>query len=200
MKKVILATTNKGKIKEFRELLAPLEMEIISIADLNQDKVPEVIEDGSTFEENAILKAKAFYEQFGFPALADDSGLEIDVLDGKPGIYSARYAGEGKDDQANTDQVLRELEGVPQEQRTARFRCAIAYVDGKQTITADGQCTGVITEEPLGDGGFGYDPIFYLSSKRKTMAQLSKEEKNKISHRYQALQGLVAKLMQKDID
>lgn len=190
MKKVVLATTNKGKLKEFTDMLAPLGYELIPSNQLATD-LPNVIEDGNSFEENAIIKAKAYYERFGLPTMADDSGLAIDVLGGRPGIYSARYAGMEQDDKANLVKVLEEMKGIPTEQRTARFCCAIAYVNGEQIVTAWGEREGVITTAPRGEGGFGYDPIFFLPEMGRTMAELSLEEKNKLSHRYLALKQLV---------
>jgi XTP/dITP diphosphohydrolase len=201
MRKVILATKNQGKVKEFADLLAPLHIEVISSNDLDPEQVPDVIEDGKTFEQNAIKKAEAYYRCFGLPALADDSGLEVDALDGQPGIYSARYAGEGKSDQANNAKLLAELIRTGAEERTARFICAIAYVDGSSSpIVVRGSCEGSIAEEPKGEGGFGYDPLFLLFGKERTMAQLTKEEKNKCSHRYHALQALVKQMRVKSID
>lgn len=195
MQQVILATTNQGKIKEFQKLLEPLGVEVVSIHGLEKEKIPDVIEDGLTFEENALKKAEAFHQVFGLPALADDSGLEVDALGGKPGIYSARYAGEDKSDQANIEKVLRELDQVPEQERSARFVCAIAFVDGAEASTVvRGECSGYIAQKGAGDAGFGYDPIFYLPELKKTMAQLSSTEKNRISHRYQALQKLVKKM------
>ena len=200
MKKVVLATTNKGKVKEFKEMLAPLGVEIISSDQLGVEELPDVEENGTSFEENALIKAKAYYELFGYPALADDSGLAIDALEGRPGIYSARYAGEEKNDQANIDKVLEELQDVPGEKRAARFICAIAYVDGQQEIIVSGECEGLITHEPRGKHGFGYDPIFFVPSEGKTMAELPPEVKNRLSHRHQALQKLVQIFNEKPLD
>lgn len=199
-KKVILATTNQGKLKEFKALLAPLNFELITINELDEELVPHVLEDGDTFEENALKKARAFYERFGLPCLADDSGLEVDVLHGEPGIYSARYAGEGSTDAENNQKLLLNLQGVPDEQRSAHFTCVIAFVDGAQEILAKGECEGLIAWEPEGMDGFGYDPIFYVPQFHGTMAQLGKEVKNSISHRFHALQDLVQKLKTHTID
>jgi XTP/dITP diphosphohydrolase len=198
MKKVILATTNKGKMKEFQVLLEPLDIQIITIDQLEQELLPEVIEDGETFEENALKKANAFYEQYRLPTLADDSGLEVDSMGGAPGIYSARYAGDGKSDQDNVDKLLHEMQGIIEEQRNANFTCAIAYVDGgNPPLITRGICRGRISVQPQGEHGFGYDPVFYLPELNKTMAQLSKEEKNQISHRFQALKKLAKELKQR---
>lgn len=197
MRKVVLATKNQGKLKEFAEMLAPLGLEIITASELGVNQLPEVEEKGSSFEENAYLKAKAYYDLFGYPALADDSGLSIDVLGGRPGIYSARYAGDKQDDWANIQKVLSELKNVPDEQKTARFICAICYVEGERHLMARGECEGMILSEPRGEHGFGYDPIFFIPSLGKTMAELTLEEKNKISHRYQALLKLAAMLRER---
>ncbi|WP_025029030.1 XTP/dITP diphosphatase [Caldalkalibacillus mannanilyticus] len=201
-KQVILATTNMGKVKEFQALLEPLDIQVMSIHDLEGERIPEVVEDGETFEENALKKARAFYRQFNIPALADDSGLEVDYLNGEPGIYSARYAGEGKNDQDNIEKLLEKLKEVKEtELRKAHFTCAIAFVDGaeEETVTR-GECHGVIASQPRGENGFGYDPIFYLPEEKRTMAELSKEEKNKISHRSVALKKLVENLSVKIVD
>jgi XTP/dITP diphosphohydrolase len=201
MQKVIVATTNQGKLKEFAALLSPMRIEVISSKELDPELIPNVVEDGVTFEQNALKKAEAYYQRFGLATLADDSGLEVDALDGQPGIYSARYAGEERGDQANNEKLLAELKEVPKEKRTARFTCAIAYVDGTSApIIAKGTCEGSIAEQPMGEGGFGYDPLFIPSDKQITMAQLSKEEKNKCSHRFHALQDLVHQLGAKSID
>jgi XTP/dITP diphosphohydrolase len=194
MKEVIIATKNAGKLIEFQSILSAYGLEAISLLELEES--PDVEETGSTFEENAILKAEAISKMYGKMAIADDSGLSVDSLGGEPGIYSARYAGEEKNDDANISKLLQQLKGVPKEERNARFRCALALAEpGRETITVEGSVEGYITDEPIGENGFGYDPIFLVKDKAKTMAQLSKEEKNKISHRAVALQKL-AKLLQ----
>nr|WP_253264079.1 XTP/dITP diphosphatase [Geobacillus sp. DSP4a] len=153
--------------------------------------VPDVEETGSTFAENARLKAEAISRRFGCPVIADDSGLVVDALGGRPGVYSARYAGEDKNDARNIAKLLHELEGVPMEQRTARFHCALAVaIPGRPTAVVEAACEGYIAEAPRGEGGFGYDPVFYLPEKGKTMAELTPEEKNEISHRAKALAKL----------
>lgn len=190
-KKVVLATRNQGKVREFNRLFAPLGWEGISLADY--EGVPEVVEDGDTFEANAVKKAATISAHLGLPALGDDSGLKVDALDGAPGVYSARYAGEDATDEDNWRKLLQELEGVPDEQRTARFCCTLAFVvPGEEPVIATGTCEGVIAREPAGTNGFGYDPVFYLPEQGKRMAQLSPEEKNRISHRAQAMQQLLA--------
>ncbi len=189
MKKFIIATGNKGKAKEFESMFAPLGYQVLTLHDL--EGAVDVEETGSTFEENAILKAESLCEQFQTMVIADDSGLMIDALDGRPGVYSARYAGEEKSDDANMTKVLEELKDVPKEQRTARFYCALAVArPGEETVTVSGTVEGYIQSERQGEYGFGYDPIFYVPSLKKTMAQLRPEEKNAISHRANALATL----------
>jgi len=189
VKKIIIATGNKGKAKEFESMFAPLGYQVLTLHDL--EGAVDVEETGSTFEENAILKAESLCEQFQTMVIADDSGLMIDALNGRPGVYSARYAGEEKSDDANMKKVLEELKDVPKEQRTARFYCALAVArPGEETLTVSGTVEGYIQSERQGEYGFGYDPIFYVPSLKKTMAQLRPEEKNAISHRANALATL----------
>ncbi|NMH85558.1 XTP/dITP diphosphatase [Heyndrickxia coagulans] len=188
MAAVLIATKNKGKAKEFAALFSRFGLEVKTLLDM--EGAPDVEETGKTFEENAILKAEAAANAYGMMAIADDSGLMVDALGGRPGVYSARYAGKEKNDEANIDKVLSELEGVPDEKRTASFYCALAVArPGKETFTVSGTLQGRITRERIGENGFGYDPIFMLSS-GKTLAQLSAKEKNKISHRAHALAKL----------
>ncbi|MEC1408268.1 XTP/dITP diphosphatase [Bacillus halotolerans] len=189
MKEAIIATHNPGKVKEFKEILEPRGYEVKSLAEIGF--TDEIEETGHTFEENAILKAEAVAKAVNKMVIADDSGLSVDNLGGRPGVYSARYAGEQKDDQANIDKVLSELRGFEKEQRTARFRCALAVsIPGEETKTVEGHVEGYIAEEPRGEYGFGYDPIFIVKDKDKTMAELTSDEKNKISHRADALKKL----------
>ncbi|MBT9249462.1 XTP/dITP diphosphatase [Bacillus halotolerans] len=189
MKEAIIATHNPGKVKEFKEILEPKGYEVKSLAEIGF--TDEIEETGHTFEENAILKAEAVAKAVNKMVIADDSGLSVDNLGGRPGVYSARYAGEQKDDQANIDKVLSELRGIEKEQRTARFRCALAVsIPGEETKTVEGHIEGYIAEEPRGEYGFGYDPIFIVKDKDKTMAELTSDEKNKISHRADALKKL----------
>ena len=193
MKTVLIATKNKGKAKEFEALFAPKGIKVLTLLDI-EDAI-DVEETGTTFEENAILKAKAISEQMNMTVLSDDSGLVIDALDGRPGVYSARYAGPAKDDKANYTKVLEEMRDVPDEKRTARFYCAIAMVGPEiGTITVSGTCEGYIAREPEGEYGFGYDPVFYVPEKETVMANLEPAVKNKISHRANALKALEAKL------
>ncbi|WP_161476817.1 XTP/dITP diphosphatase [Bacillus subtilis] len=189
MKEAIIATHNPGKVKEFKEILEPRGYDVQSLAEIGFTE--EIEETGHTFEENAILKAEAVAKAVNKMVIADDSGLSIDNLGGRPGVYSARYAGEQKDDQANIEKVLSELKGIEKEQRTARFRCALAVsIPGEETKTVEGHVEGYIAEEPRGEYGFGYDPIFIVKDKDKTMAELTSDEKNKISHRADALKKL----------
>lgn len=189
MKEILIATNNKGKVKEFESLFAKRGIAVISLLDFPGNI--EVEETGTTFAENAILKAEAISKQFNKVVIADDSGLSIDALDGRPGVYSARYAGDGKDDQANLEKVLEELVDIPFERRTAKFHCILAIASPNQeTKLVEGTCEGYITEEPIGDHGFGYDPIFYIPAKKQTMAQLTKDEKNEMSHRANAMKKL----------
>jgi XTP/dITP diphosphohydrolase len=188
--KVVLATRNEGKVREIADILSPHGFEVVSLREFGE--IGEIAEDGSTFKENAMIKATVVAEHTGLPALADDSGLEVDALDGAPGIFSSRFAGEEKDDQANNRKLLDLLSGTPVEQRTARFQCvvAIAEPDGWVHIS-EGTCEGVIAHEPCGQGGFGYDPLFYVPAYDKTFAELNPAIKNKISHRAKALEGAV---------
>jgi XTP/dITP diphosphohydrolase len=188
--KLIVATKNKGKIKEFKEMFANKGIEVLSILDLD-DQI-EIDETGTTFAENALLKATVMSEKYNEIVIADDSGLMVDALGGEPGIYSARYAGESKNDDANIEKVLTKLTDVRNENRKARFVCALAIVgENIQPTVFEGTCEGIITTEKCGENGFGYDPIFYLPQYGKTMAEISKDEKNKISHRGKALQQLL---------
>ncbi|MGN1402514.1 MAG: XTP/dITP diphosphatase [Bacillus sp. (in: firmicutes)] len=193
MKDLIIATANKGKAKEFEAMFAPLGFRVLTLHDL--EGAEDVEETGTTFAENAILKAEALSKQFNTMAIADDSGLMIDALDGRPGVYSARYAGEAKNDQANMDKVLEELKDVPEEKRTAQFHCTLAVArPGQETMTVSGTLDGRILTERQGNNGFGYDPIFYVPEAGKTTAEMEPAEKNAISHRANALKKLKAEL------
>ena len=189
MKRVIIATKNKGKAKEFQQMFAPYGYEVQTLLDLPH--IEDVEETGVTFEENAILKAETVAQELGVLVIADDSGLSIDALDGRPGVYSARYAGEDKSDEGNMAKVLDELQSVEEADRTARFHCVLAIAGPEiETQTVTGTCEGRILNEKRGDNGFGYDPIFFVPSLNKTMAQLTPEEKSSISHRGNALKQL----------
>ncbi len=187
--KVLIATKNRGKAAEFGRMFQELGHEAVSLLEVAE--LPSVVEDGATFQENAVKKAVEYSRATGMVALADDSGLEVDYLHGQPGVHSARYAGPDATDEENNRRLLEALKGVPWEERGARFRCvlALASPDGR-VVTAEGVCEGVITQEPQGEGGFGYDPIFFVPSLGRTMAQLSPQEKNSISHRGMALKRL----------
>lgn len=185
--KLLLATNNTGKVKEFRNLLAGIPFELVTPKEIGI--VMDVDETGATYRENARLKACALATQSGLLTLADDSGIEIDALNGAPGVMSARYAGENASDAERVNFLLSKLKDVPQEKRTARFYCviAIAHPDGKVEY-CDGECKGTIAFEPSGASGFGYDPVFYLPEFGKAMAELTAEIKNQISHRARAAQ------------
>ncbi|BAI79941.1 nucleoside-triphosphatase [Deferribacter desulfuricans SSM1] len=185
--KVYVATKNKGKLKEISEILKPIE--VISVYEVVENPV-DIVEDGSTFEENARKKGEELSRFVEGYVIADDSGLVVEVLNGKPGIYSARYAGENATDMENNLKLLKELEGTPFENRDAKFVCVIALCkDGKTIETFYGECKGKIGFELKGENGFGYDPLFVLDNGR-TMAELSSDEKNRISHRREALAKL----------
>lgn len=195
MKEVIIATNNAGKGKDFEALFTPLGIKVLTLNDIEQ-KI-DVEETGKTFEENAILKAEEVSKLLGKTVIADDSGLEIDALGGDPGVYSARYAGPDSTDDKNIDKALGELASVNEPERTARFRCVLAIAGpGIETETFSGSCEGIILNERQGTNGFGYDPIFYVPSKKRAMAELSPEEKGLISHRGDALAKLRVKLPQ----
>lgn len=188
-KKLIFATGNEGKMKEIREILGDLDYEILSMKEAGVDV--DIVEDGTTFEENAIIKAKTVMEATGSLVLADDSGLEVDYLNKEPGVYSARYMGENTSYRIKNQIILDRLHSVPDIVRSARFVCVIAaaFPDGR-VETRRATIEGRIAQEPAGENGFGYDPIFYLPEKGKTTAQLSAEEKNEISHRGKALRQI----------
>lgn len=197
MKKIIIATTNEGKMKEFRALLAHKDVEIVSMKEtgINID----IDENGTTFEENAAIKAKTVCEYSGCLCLSDDSGLVIDYLGGEPGIYSARYLGHDTPYEEKNKIIIERLKGVPTEQRSARFVCAVAaaFPDGI-VLTVKDTMEGYIAEAPAGKGGFGYDPIFFFPPAGMTSAELTAEEKNAVSHRGKALRKMVA-LLEKEL-
>lgn len=193
MKKVVLATGNAGKAKELSAMLQGLGIEIVLQTTLN---VKEAEETGLSFVENAILKARNAALQTGLPAIADDSGLEVDVLKGQPGIHSARYSGPGADDAKNLQKLLKALEGVPQAQRSARFRCLLVYMrhaEDPSPLICEGVWEGSILEAPRGQNGFGYDPVFLVPELGCSSAELSPEDKNRLSHRGKALKALVGR-------
>lgn len=181
---IVLATTNKGKTKEIQALLKNFPIEIKNLSDFGP--IPEVVEDGETFDENAYKKASFTAKVLGYPAIADDSGLCVDALDGAPGVYSARYAGEKATDQENVAKMLDALKD--EENREAGFKCVISIaVPTGAALTYEGECRGIITREPAGENGFGYDPLFFYPDFNKTFAEASLEEKALVSHRGKAL-------------
>lgn len=182
---LVLATTNKGKKKEIMNLLEGYPVDIKTLDEFGP--IPEIIEDGETFDDNAYKKASLTARYLGYPAMADDSGLVVPALDGKPGVYSARFAGEDADDEKNLTKLLKDMENI--EEREAYFQCVISIaVPTGPALTYEGQCHGVISREPKGSGGFGYDPVFYYPELEKTFAELSMDEKSGVSHRGKALQ------------
>lgn len=189
MVRLLIATNNPGKAREYQEILADLPVDLTFPTDEGLTLDPE--ETGSTFEENAIIKARAFAQASSLLTLADDSGLEIDALNGEPGVYSARYGNTAKEDhQGRYRRVLEKLTNTPAEKRTARFKCVVAVATGERLVgTADGAVEGVITFAPKGEGGFGYDPIFLVPEFGRTMAELTPDEKNSISHRSRAVRA-----------
>ncbi|MHC4662084.1 MAG: XTP/dITP diphosphatase [Planctomycetota bacterium] len=183
---ILIATRNQGKLREIGKLLEGMPYDVTSPNDI--PGLPDVLEDGLTFEENAKKKAAALAAASGLLTLADDSGLMVDALGGAPGVFSARYAGEPVNDKANCRKILDNLDGVPQDKRTARFVCVIAgAAPDRLLFTVRGECEGVIINEPRGENGFGYDPVFFFSPKGRTFAQLHMDEKNIVSHRAKAL-------------
>lgn len=194
MKKIVLASGNKGKLREFQDLLGGCGFEVVPQSEFFSENAEET---GLTFVENAILKARYACAKTGLPALADDSGIEVDALNGRPGIYSARYAGDGANDEKNNQKLLLELNDIPVKQRTARYHAVLAFMrhaEDPTPILCHGVWKGVILSEPRGLGGFGYDPLFFVPTHNCASAELSKDEKNRISHRGKAMQELLQKL------
>ncbi|WP_333005404.1 XTP/dITP diphosphatase [Vibrio coralliilyticus] len=192
--KIVLATGNQGKVREMADLLADFGFDVVAQSEFN---VSEVAETGTTFIENAIIKARHAAKETGLAAIADDSGLEVDFLKGAPGIYSARYAGEGASDQQNLEKLLDAMQGVPQEQRTARFHCVLVLMRHEldpTPIVCHGMWEGLILTEAQGDNGFGYDPIFFVPEDNCASAELEPTRKKQLSHRGKALKQLFATL------
>lgn len=189
---IVLATKNRDKIREIKEILADLPVEIKTSADF--PGIPDVEEDGRTLQENAVKKAKQFHQFTGLPALADDTGLEVDALHGAPGVYSSRFAGEKATYEDNRKKLLHKMKTVPDENRGAQFRSVAAFVNGDHVFTTEGIVRGTITRKPAGSGGFGYDPIFFVPELGRTFAEISLKEKNNISHRGRALRKMKEKL------
>lgn len=199
MDKIVLASNNAGKVCEINELLKAFDLNVVPQGDYDVDSVEET---GLTFVENAIIKARYAALKTGLPAIADDSGIEVDALKGAPGIYSARFSGEGASDKENNKKLLDELKGLPEEKRTARYQCVMVFMRhaaDPTPIIASGSWEGVILESPTGSGGFGYDPLFYVATHQCAAAELSPELKNKLSHRSKALISLLHKLQEADL-
>jgi XTP/dITP diphosphohydrolase len=195
MKQILMATQNKNKLKEVREMLEPLGIQVLSLSDVDLGDV-DVVEDGDTFEYNAIKKAKEIAALTKTAVLADDSGLMVDALNGAPGVYSARYSGDGATAESNNIKLLKELAETPKDRRGAKFVCVMAYATPEgDAFTTRGEAEGVILEELKGDAGFGYDPLFYVEEYKKSYAELGPVIKNKISHRSKALE-----LMRKELE
>ena len=195
-KKIVLASNNAGKVREINQLLSDTDIEVVPQSDFN---IPDADETGFTFVENAIIKARQAAELSGLPAIADDSGLEVDALNGAPGIYSARFSGEGATDEKNLLKLLEDIKDVPEAKRTARFQCLMVYMQhalDPTPIICQGTWEGVITFAPQGENGFGYDPVFFVPTHKCTSAELSPETKNQLSHRGQALQKIIGEIKQ----
>lgn len=196
--KLLIATTNLGKLKELSSLLSDCPFSMVSLEDLGIDE--DVAETGSTFEENASLKATAYGRMSGLPTLADDSGLEVDALGGEPGVFSSRFAGPGATDADRVALLLQKLDNIPEGERDARFRCVIAVSwPGESPEVYSGECQGRIAGAPRGSNGFGYDPVFFLPELDRTMAELSAEEKSRISHRGRAARKAAAALKRRAV-
>ena len=193
--KIVIATRNRHKAVELQTLLHGAGYDAVQLDEIDPDNIiPEVEETGTTFKENALLKAHAIAKATGLPSVADDTGLEVDALEGAPGIFSARYAGENCTYEDNVKKLLRELSDVADDRRTARFKTVAVYVHKETELSAEGVVEGVITEKEEGVGGFGYDPVFSVLDMKKTYAQLADEEKNRVSHRGKAIRSLIEKL------
>ncbi len=188
MKKIVIASNNKGKIREFRQILK--DYDVLSLADCNINV--DVEETGKTFEENALIKAKAIYEIIKVPVISDDSGLVVNSLGGAPGVYSARYAGEEHNDEANNALLLKNLQD--KSDRSAKFVSAVVYYDGEKTLVGNGEVKGYILQEKQGNAGFGYDPLFFSTELNKCFGEATAEEKNSVSHRFRAISDLVKQL------
>lgn len=189
MTRIVLATNNEYKIKEIKSLLQRLPLEILTLRDIPD--LPPLIEDGDTFQDNAVKKATTVFRHSNLPALADDSGLEVFYLNMRPGVLSARYDGENATDEQNNLRLLKEMRGVPPRRRHAQFRSVLALVGNHENEITEGRCRGTLAESPRGTNGFGYDPLFVPDGMTKTFAELTDEEKNTISHRAKSLQQMI---------
>ncbi|MBL7025650.1 MAG: RdgB/HAM1 family non-canonical purine NTP pyrophosphatase [Candidatus Marinimicrobia bacterium] len=192
--KLLLATQNKHKVEELTRLMQAYAVEVVSL--LEYPEIGEIVEDGDTLEANALIKARAGFAHCGIPTIADDTGLAVEALNGAPGVYAARYAGENVTYDDNVQKMLDEMAHVPEDQRQAKFQTVAVFYDGTETVTAMGEVLGLITTERQGTSGFGYDPIFYIPEKQKTYAQMDLEEKNNLSHRKRAFAKLIDQLSQ----
>ncbi|WP_295714317.1 RdgB/HAM1 family non-canonical purine NTP pyrophosphatase [uncultured Mitsuokella sp.] len=194
MKKIVIATKNQGKVREMREALSHLPVEVVSLKEFGE--LPDAVENGTTFAENARIKAEFYREKTGCACVADDSGLEVEVLGGAPGIHSARFAGFHADDATNNQKLLEELQKAGVKESPADYRCALVFADTDGTVfTSEGRCDGIVRMVPRGENGFGYDPYFYTKDyPGRTMAEISFAEKDKISHRGRALREMVRRL------
>ena len=186
--KTVIATHNKDKLKELKRALSGLSLELLDLSDFPE--IGEIIEDGETLKDNALIKARHVYNATGLPSIADDTGLEVDALGGKPGVYTARFAGEGCTYGDNVNKMLKVMKNFEKRERGAKFRTVMAYVDSEKELFSEGEVKGVIAEGIKGLGGFGYDPIFYVVEEGKTFAEMTLEMKNNISHRGRAVKGL----------
>ncbi len=196
MEKIVLASNNAGKVREIHDLLKDFDLEVVSQSEYNVDDVEET---GLSFVENAIIKARYAAVKTGLPTIADDSGIEVDALNGAPGIYSARFSGEDASDKDNNKKLLEELKDIPAEKRTARYQCVMVFMRhaaDPTPIIASGTWEGVILNAPKGSGGFGYDPLFYIPTHQCSAAELTAELKNKLSHRAKALVSLLHELQE----
>jgi len=189
MMKVVIATHNKDKLKELKKGLSSLSIDLMDLSSFSN--IGEIVEDGDTLRENALIKAKAVYDSTGIPAIADDTGLEVDALGGKPGVYTARFAGENCSYIDNVNKMLKVMKKIKKSERGAIFKTVMAFYDGKQELFSEGVVKGIIAEEKKGLGGFGYDPIFYVVEEDKTFAEMTIEKKNIISHRGMAIKNLM---------
>ena len=192
MMKVVIATHNKDKLKELKKGFSTLTIDLVDL--FSFPEVGEIIEDGKTLKENALIKAKAVYDITGLPAIADDTGLEVDALGGKPGVFTARFAGENCSYSDNVNKMLKVMKNTKKTDRGAIFKTVMAFYDGKEELFAEGFVKGIITENKKGLAGFGYDPIFYVVEEGKTFAEMTIEQKNIISHRGRAIKNLLPKL------
>ena len=192
MMKVVIATHNKDKLKELKKGFSTLTIDLVDL--FSFPEVGEIIEDGKTLKENALIKAKAVYDITGLPAIADDTGLEVDALGGKPGVFTARFAGDNCSYSDNVNKMLKVMKNIKKSERGAIFKTVMAFYDGKEELFAEGFVKGIITENKKGLAGFGYDPIFYVVEEGKTFAEMTIEQKNIISHRGRAIKNLLPKL------